>query len=231
MADNRPSSGRFNFSGTIPSNILASLAVSIACPYIFYQFLMQHNIAIFMALSIVALFPLVVVTLFLLRQRVLDLVGLLALLWIAFLAVSSFITPYLADIRLITLLRILPLGLIGIVILCSQLSSYPLFFYVDRYFSTNNQPEQITIYQQDWQFNTYYQRRVKTLNAIWGVGLLVDFLLVAVLLFVFASGQASFIVPLVIIGIPTILLVVSVQYKKGIEQKEQRQEEQITDEE
>ena len=128
MADNRPSLGRFNFSGVIPSNILASLAISIACPYIFYQFLMQHNIAIFMALSIVALFPLIVVILFLLRQRVLDLLGLLALLWIAFLAICSFITPYLVDIRFITLLRILPIGLIGIVIVCSQFLAKPFFF-------------------------------------------------------------------------------------------------------
>jgi hypothetical protein len=232
MADNRPPLGRFNFSGVVPSNILASLAISIACPYIFYQFLMQHNVAIFTSLSISAIFPLVFVILFLSRQRTLDLIGLVALLWIAFLVLSSFITPSLGDFRLITLLRILPIGLIGVVFLLSQFSPRPCFFFVDRYLCTNNQPEQITIYQQDWQANRRYQRMIKILNGIWGIGLLMDFLLVAVLFFVFAFTHASFIISLVIIGIPAILLVLSAQYKSTIEQKEeQQQEEQIADEE
>jgi hypothetical protein len=229
MEDHQPSMGRFNFSGVIPSNILASLAISIVCPYIFYQFLMQHSVAVLLSLSIAAVFPFVVIILFLLRQRALDLVALLSLLWIAFLVVCSFITPYLADVRLISLVRVVPVGLIGIAFLLTQFSSYPLLFYVDRYLSTNNQPEQMAIYQQDWQSSMRYQRMIKMLNAIWGVGLLVDLLLVA--LFLFVVVQSSLVISLVIIIVPALLLVSSVQYKSTVEKKEQEQRVQRIDEE
>jgi hypothetical protein len=93
MAENRPTV-RLNFSRLIPSNILASLAISIACPYLVYQFLVQHNITILPALSIAGLFPLFFIVQVFIRQKVVDLFGVGALLWIVFLLGSSFLSLF-----------------------------------------------------------------------------------------------------------------------------------------
>lgn len=155
---------RVNFSGVVPGSILQDVVVSIACPYMFYQFVSDRMSGV-TALLIVALFPLFNLLLCAYRSHDLDLAGIGSLIFIACALATSVLT---GDLKLFLLRLAIPAAVIALCILISALFPKPAFFYVDRYFTTAHDPVQYKVYQEKWQDLSSYRRLLLIVNCSWG---------------------------------------------------------------
>lgn len=185
--DDRPHTPRLNFSGIVPSGILQTILVDIVFPYMLYQFLVSH-ISLPLAFALAAIIPLANIVWTRVTLHILDLVGIISLYIILWIFMSTFLLSNLAASTLLS--YILPIGILGVVTLCTRLLARPLFFYVDRYFRIRSS-EQPTLYDDSWGVSEHYRKTIYHLNLVWGGGQIVLALAFLPLFIVVPVGYSS----------------------------------------
>ncbi len=215
-ADNeRRTFKRLDFSGVLPGGLLQSVVINMVFPYMLYPLIAARVPDAFEALLVVALFPLFGIVYALYQKRSLDLIGVGALIVIAFTLLNTFIT---GDPKELLLHVALPIGLLGCGILLSFCLPRPLLFYVDRYFCTQNDGAKFAAFDDDWQYNKAYRLMITVMNLVWGIALLIVALILLTLFFALSAawflGIALY-VPYALYGLAIILGVWTVQYRSN----------------
>ncbi len=210
---------RLNYSSIVPGSMLFSLVVNVACPYMLYQFLTQRSAPQGNTLLLVALFPLAGLAWGLWKQKGVDLIAVGSLLWVLALLLLGFVDPYIGDSKLIALAHISPFGVLGVVTLFSSFFPRSLLGYVDRYLSTSNEPVALASYEEHWRQQPHYRRALSILNIVWGVGLIVEEIALAIILYTLPQEQRALVTPIIAFALPIVLLVWSIQYKSKYEWK------------
>jgi hypothetical protein len=175
---------RLDFSGVVPGSILQTIVIDIVFPYMLYQLLIGH-VPLLFAFALAALLPLAnsIRTAFVLHM--LDLIGVLALYVIIWMFLNAMVQSDLSIVSVL-LTYVLPIGVLGLVILCSRLFARPLFFYIERYYHIRASGTAIS--DDYWQTKNVYRHAIYRLNVVWGSGQ-VMLAAIILLLFVFLSAE------------------------------------------
>ncbi len=211
-ADNeRRTFKRLDFSSILPGGLLQSVVTNAVFPYMLYPLIVARIPDTFEALLVVALLPLFGIAYTLYQKRSLDLIGVGALIVIAFTLLNTFITGNPKEL----LLHIgLPSGLLGCSILLSFCLPRPVLFYVDRYFCTQSDSTKFAMFDDDWQYNKAYRSLITRMNLIWGIALLIAALVLLALFFTLSVAwfvSFALYVPYALYGLAIILCVWTVQ--------------------
>ncbi len=160
---------RPSFTKLAPGHILVSIVVSLVSPYMFAAEYSQRGTP-WVGLLLSALFPLGMVIYALVRRRVLDVVGLGALIIILANVLVSMVGASISDYALFHALAwAIPIALLGLVTLLSPLVARPLLYYADRFFSAGDERRKLEQYDAIWARNSWYRARLRGLNLLWGL--------------------------------------------------------------
>ena len=214
MADEQRSFKRLNFSSVVPGSLLQTLVIDAVCPYMIYP-LLAERLSAPLALLLVAFFPLGNIVAHVGRQRYVDVVGV----GILFIIGSILAGTYLHGDTAPVLRCALPIGLLGIVTLLSLLLPKPVFFFIDRYFSMQNNLEHAARYKTFWWDVREYRRMVRVMNMVWGVGQLSLALLLVALFFALPHSLYLPLLPFAILLPYAILTVWTIQYRSSFERR------------
>jgi hypothetical protein len=166
-----------SYAGASPNMLramLPSLVIDALCPLLAYQFLKHYTSASdIVALSVGAVFPALNSLQSLVRQRHLDIIGILVLIGIAGSVIPLF---FGGSPRFLLIRESFTGAVIGVAFLISLLLPRPLIFYIARQFTGNNQPERAAVFDGTWRAPAIrFGFRLMTL--VWGVGTLGEFVL------------------------------------------------------
>lgn len=167
MADGRSTTRRLNFSSVIPSAILQTIAIDVVFPYMAYQIFLSH-LTTPAALLLVALIPLGHLSWLYSQQQRLDLIGLLALYVLAWIAIGALL-PGTSLILPNLIHYVLPIAILGIGTLLSRRLRRPLLFYIDRYIHAHT-PDHMADYIEYWRESASYRQMIFRMNNVWGIG-------------------------------------------------------------
>ena len=215
MSDEQRSLRRLDFSGVVPSNILQMVVIDIVCPYMLFPILSAH-VSFVVALLLVAMLPIAGILSIKIRKQELDLLGLLALFIIATIFASDQLemvapfSPLLAPL----LNYALPIGVLGLLTLCSGFFRKPMFFYVDRYFYGISLADGVQKYNRYWETLAPYRQLIYRMNTVWGC---VQVTLALALVALFYLFSQTFFLPFFLLIILTYvaLVVWTVQYRSN----------------
>jgi hypothetical protein len=175
-------------------NLVITMVIDAALPFIVYQLLTPH----FPAGSVV---PLLIATIFpafgnlisIIRQRRLDYLGFVILIGL----VCSILFALITGNQKFLLIRESFLTLAyGIICLGSLLFPKPIMFFIGRHFATGNDPAKIAFYNALWQYPAF-RRLNRLITVVWGVALLCEFAIRLVLVYTLTVAQALAILPIV----------------------------------
>jgi hypothetical protein len=162
-------SHRPNFSRLAPGHVLLSIVVSVICPYLLASELSQRG-ASWQVLLLVALFPLGGILYTFIRLRVLDILGVSALVVILTNLLVHFFSASIPDY---TVFRAFlwggPFAVLALVTLLSQGIARPFFFSVDRFFSAGDDSRKLAQYDAIWSRSDRYRGWVRRQNMLWGI--------------------------------------------------------------
>ena len=213
MSDEQRPFRRLDFSGVVPSNTLQMLVIDIVCPYMLFPLLSAH-VSFPIALLLVAVLPIAGIISTKLRKQEFDLLGVLALFIIATIFASDKLETLAPFSPLLSPLLnyALPIGLLGLLTLCSQLLPKPLFFYVERYFYGMSVASGVQKYNHYWADLPPYRRLIYRMNTVWGC---VQIVLSLALVALFSLFSQTFFLPFFLLIILTYvaLVVWTVQYR------------------
>ncbi|GCF06460.1 hypothetical protein [Dictyobacter arantiisoli] len=184
---------RLDFTNVVPSNILQTIVIDLAFPYMLYPIL-TARMPLLGALGIVALFPIAHIIWNLYQRRMLDLIGIGALYFLLWALINDLV-PASSLLQLELQHYTLPIALVGLLILLTHVVGKPLLFYIDRYCHAHS-TAQNTAYNDYWQENATYRRMLYRLNIVWGVGQII-FAALLLALFRVISSDIYFTVALV----------------------------------
>ena len=196
---------RFNLRGLLPS-----LAFGAAAPLVAYEMLSSRGVADAPALTISAIFPLIGITLSLVRTRRVDMIGLISLIFIVVGVATSVLT---GDTRFILIKESLLTGLFGLVCLVSLLLPRPLMFYFGRQLSSGGDPTRSAAFEAMWEYPTFRQVN-RNITLLWGVGMLLEAGLRIALSFVLPIPVFLVVSPLLAFGITIALISVTIRYAR-----------------
>lgn len=125
------------------------------------------------ALSVGALIPAAIGTVRFIRNRHVDIMGMMILLGI----VGSIVAVLIGGSPQILLIRESFVGaLFGLAFLISMFMPRPLMFYMVRHFRAGNNAVRLAVFNASWQ-QPATQRKFRTLTLVWGLGTIGEFAL------------------------------------------------------
>jgi intracellular septation protein A len=210
--------------GTMIRGLLPSIIVNGVLVFVIYQ-LVKHYTS---ASDVVALFlsaiPAMIGTIVtLIRQRSVDVLGAFALITIAVSIGLTFVT---GDARLFQIRESFLTVLFGIVCLISLLFPKPIWYYIIRYFTTANNPQQAAAFDQAWSYQGF-RTYIRNVTILWGITYVVEFVIRIVMVYNMPISQFLAISPFIFYGITIAVIYVTIQYGKFVRKKgEQRRQEQ-----
>lgn len=149
------------------------------------------------------------------RHRQLDVLGIVVL---AFIAVSILLTFLTGNSKLLLIRESMLTVLFGLICLVSLLFPKPLWFYIIRYFTTGNKPDQIAMFTTAWQyprFRTY----IRNVTIFWGLIYVVEFPLRLVLIYTLPIAQFLAISPIIFYGITIAAIAYTLAYGRRVRQR------------
>jgi hypothetical protein len=210
-----PPDGGFSFR-----NVLPMLVVDVACPYLTYRFLRQHvpGIPIVFALALSGVFPALGNIVSLVRNRTLDIIGIVVLVGIAVSVVAAFVG---GDPKVVLIRESFVTGALGVLCLLSLLWPRPLLFYIGREFTAGHDPARIA------QFNTVWQRAgarrtFRIMTIVWGLGWVGEFLAKVGEVLVLSIPQVLIVGPIVSNGATIGLILWTIRYARRSRQPVRR---------
>jgi len=172
----------------------------VAAPLAAYNLLRSAGLTAVTALVLSGVFPAVHVTINVIRNRRLDVVGAVVLAGIAVGTVLGLVSH---SARLVLIEGSVPTAVFGVVCLGSLWARHPLLFSVVREFmgpDTAKGQEMTRL----WQDEEVFRRDFRVITAVWGVGLLLEAVLRVVIVYNASTGTAlasSKITPFLFAGI------------------------------
>lgn len=180
----------------VPSLRLIAPKILIAgvLPLIGYSLLRPHVSSDAVALAAVMVFPVAEITFERIRHGRFDPVGLIALIGIVFGLGGAIV--FHGDATLLKLRESALTGLFGVVCLGSLLGRRPAMFYLGRMFATNGDEAAVAEFDTIWE-RPGARRRFRRVTAVWGIGLLGETGLRAVLAFSLSTGRFLAVAPVI----------------------------------
>ncbi|HLI05376.1 MAG TPA: VC0807 family protein [Ktedonobacteraceae bacterium] len=192
-ADLKPPSLRVMIVGLLPSVFVNGVLVILI-----YQLVKHYtSLSDVSALFISAIPAMIGTIVSLLRQRRVDVLGAFALTTIAVSIVLTFVS---GDARLFQIRESFLTVLFGIVCLISLLFPRPLWFYIIRYFTTGNNPQQEAAFEAAWQYPAF-RGYIRTVTIVWGVTYAVEFVVRLLLVYSLPLSQFLIVSPIIFYGI------------------------------
>jgi intracellular septation protein A len=201
---------------TVVRGLLPSILVNGVLVFVIY-FVVKHvtSASDFVALVISAIPAMIYTLLSLIRQRQVDVLGAFALITIAFSIVLTFFS---GDVRLFQIRESFLTVLFGLVCLVSLLFPKPLWFYIIRYFTTGNKPEQMATFDMAWQyagFRTY----IRHITIFWGLIYVIEFVIRLVLVYNLPVAQFLLISPFIFYGITIAAIAFTLTYARRLRRR------------
>jgi hypothetical protein len=161
-----------------------------------------------------------------------DFLGIFVLLVIAFSILLSLIT---ADPKLLLIRESMLSVLFGIVCLVSLLFPKPIWFYIIRYFTTGNKPDQIAVFTTAWQY-PIFRTYIRNVTIVWGLLYVIEFPLRLALIYTLPIAQFLAISPIIFYGITMAAIAYTLAYgrrvrKRADEMRRRQQEPQVDESE
>jgi hypothetical protein len=200
--------------------MLPGLVVDALCPLLAYQFLKHYTSASdVVALGVGALFPALNSLRSLVRQRHLDIIGILVLIGIA----GSGIAVLLGGSPRFLLIRESFTGaLIGLAFLLSLLLPRPLIFYIARQITSQNEPERAAAFDAAWQHAPAMRFGFRLMTLVWGVGTLGEFVLRVILAFTLPIATvlavSAVVFPAIYVGLTVWTMLYSQRMRRRLQQ-------------
>lgn len=183
---------------TIIVGLLPSIVVNGVLVFLIYQLVKSYtSLSDIDALAIAAIPAMIATIVSLLRQRRVDVLGAFALLTIAVSIVLTFVS---GDARLFQIRESFVTVLFGIACLVSLLFPKPIWFYVIRYFTTGNNPQQEAAFDATWQYPAF-RAYIRTVTIVWGITYVVEFVLRLILVYTLPLSQFLMVSPIIFYGI------------------------------
>jgi intracellular septation protein A len=176
-----------------------TILFNIALPLLTYFVLTSRGVPAVAALLVSGGWPLVEFGLSLALVRRLDEFAVLSLVFIALGVIAG---VGFNSARLVLVKESIVTGLFGLVTLGSLALPRPLMFYFGRKFATNGTLEEITRWNELWQYSSF-RRTQRVITVVWGVVFLVEALLRIGLSYTLSTSVmtvVSSILPFVVIG-------------------------------
>jgi len=151
----------------------SSVLLDVVCPVVSYQVLTRLGMTGTLALATSAIFPLIAFLATVLRQRQVEALSIVSLLFIA-AGVTVSLTS--GNPRFILLSGSLFTGSLGLLFLLSLLLERPLAFYFGRQLMTGGKPEMMRRWDGLWKYHNF-RRANRIVSGVWGGGLLLEALL------------------------------------------------------
>ncbi|HXX38403.1 MAG TPA: VC0807 family protein [bacterium] len=178
--------------------LLISIALNAAIPLILYRLTKRYLTGSeVIALSVAALFPLVMSMVDLIRSRTLDPVALLVLMSIV---VSMLGVGLGGSAKLLLIRESLFTGAFGIACFVSLALPRPLMFYFGRHFTTGRDPERIAQFDAGWQ-RPHFRYVNRLITAVWGTMSTAEFVIRVVLVYTLPAAVVLVISPIISGGI------------------------------
>jgi intracellular septation protein A len=203
--------------------LLPSIIVNGVLVFVIYEFVKSFTSASdIVALFLSAIPAMIGSIISIVRQRRIDVLGAFALITIA---VSIALTFVGGDVRLFQIRESFLTVLFGIVCLISLLFPKPLWFYIIRYFTSANNPQQEAAFNAAWQrapFRVY----IRNVTILWGIVYVVEFFIRLVLVYTMPISQFLIISPIVFYGITILVIWITIRYgvnlrRRGEERRRQ----------
>lgn len=201
--DLRPPSLRTIIVGLLPSIFVNGVLV-----FVIYELVKSFTSASdVIALFLSAIPAMIGSIVSIVHQRRIDVLGAFALITIA---VSIALTFVSGDARLFQIRESFLTVLFGIVCLISLLFPKPLWFYIIRYFSTSNNPQQEAAFNAAWQY-PQFRAYIRNVTILWGIVYVVEFLIRIVMVYTMPISQFLIISPFIFYGITIVTIWITIR--------------------
>jgi hypothetical protein len=201
---------------TIVRGLLPSIMVNGVLVFVIYLFVKHMTSASDLLALVISAIPAMLYTIIgLIRQRQVDVLGAFALITIAF---SILLTFFSGDAKLFQIRESLLTVLFGLICLVSLLFPKPLWFYIIRYFTAGNKPEQIATFNMAWQypgFRTY----IRNVTIFWGLIYVIEFVIRLVMVYSMPIAQFLLISPIIFYGITIAAIAFTLAYGRRLRQR------------
>jgi hypothetical protein len=201
--------------------LLPSILVNGVLVFVIYL-LVKHltSASDFVALVISAIPAMIYTLLSIIRQGQVDVLGAFALITIAFSIVLTFFS---GDVRLFQIRESFLTVLFGLACLVSLLFPRPLWFYIIRYFTTGNRPEQIATFNMAWQ-NPGFRTYIRNITIFWGLIYVIEFVIRLVMVYSMPVAQFLLISPFIFYGITIAGIAFTLGYARRLREQRLRQQ-------
>jgi len=201
---------------TMVRGLLPSILVNGVLVFVIYT-LIKHvtSASDFVALVISAIPAMIYTLLGLIRQRQVDVLGAFALITIAFSIVLTFFS---GDVRLFQIRESFLTVLFGLACLVSLLFPRPLWFYIIRYFTTGNRPEQTATFNRAWQYPGF-RAYIRNITIFWGLIYVIEFAIRLVMVYNLPVAQFLLISPFIFYGITIAGIAFTLAYARRLRQR------------
>ena len=211
---------------TMMRSLLPSIVVNGVLVFVIYLLIKRFTSASDVVALVISATPALIgsiVSLF--RQRQVDVLGAFALITIAFSILLTFMT---GDAKLFQIRESLLTVLFGLVCLVSLLFPRPIWFYIIRYFTAGNKQDQISVFNNAWQY-PLFRTYIRNVTIFWGLVYVLEFPIRLVLVYTLPIAQFLAISPIIFYGITIAAIAFTLAYgrrvrQRGDEMRRQRQE-------
>jgi hypothetical protein len=204
---------------TMVKGLLPSILVNGVLVFVIYLLVKHVTSASDLVALVISAIPAMLYTILsLIRQGQVDILGAFALITIAF---SILLTFFSGDAKLFQIRESLLTILFGLFCLVSLLFPKPLWFYIIRYFTAGNKPEQIATFNTAWQyprFRTY----IRHITIFWGLIYVIEFVIRLVLVYSLPIAQFLLISPFIFYGITIAAIAFTLAYGRRLRKRADR---------
>jgi hypothetical protein len=210
-------------SGIRPPSLLAmvrgllpSILVNGVLVFVIYLLVKHFTSASDIVALVISAIPAMIFTVVgLIRQRQVDVFGAFALITIAFSILLTFMT---GDPKLFQIRESLLTVLFGLICLVSLLFPRPIWFYIIRYFTAGNKPDQIAVFNTAWQYSLF-RTYIRNVTIFWGLIYVVEFPIRLVLVYTLPIAQFLAISPIIFYGITIAAIAFTLAYGRRVRQR------------
>ena len=201
---------------TMVRSLLPSIMVNGVCVLVLYLLIKRFTSASDLVALFISAIPAMIGTVVgLLRQRQVDVLGAFALITIAFSILLTFVT---GDVKLFQIRESFLTVLFGLACLVSLLFPKPLWFYIIRYFATGNKPDQLSVFNDTWQY-PLFRTYIRNITIFWSFVYIVEFPVRLVLVYTLPIAQFLAISPIIFYGITIAAIAFTLAYARRVRQR------------
>ena len=208
--------------------LLPSILVNGVLVFVIYLLVKHFTSASDILALVISAIPAMIFTVVgLIRQRQVDVFGAFALITIAFSILLTFMT---GDPKLFQIRESLLTVLFGLICLVSLLFPRPIWFYIIRYFTAGNKPDQIAVFNTAWQY-PLFRTYIRNVTIFWGLIYVVEFPIRLVLVYTLPIAQFLAISPIIFYGITIAAIAFTLAYGRRVRQRadEMRRQQETED--